>query len=309
MTPQASLFQMPPKVLPRIDRTPTTIAQNAEAPPFLKWAGGKGSSWKLISKLLPETIVGAYFEPFFGGGSTFWRLAIANRLRGPVILNDANPILFAALCGLRADVDGVIARLQKHETAYDLDPSAYYDAQRKRVASMDLFDVVESAALVIFINKTCFNGVWRVNSKGKFNTAWCKNTPRRPTILNETRLRACAEVLASVQVLCADFADVTAHAEAGDTVFLDSPYVPVSATADFTSYTSDGFGDDDQVRLRDEVLRLRSIGATALACNADAPRVHALYAGLPVTRTQVARAVNNDSKKRGKVGELLIGGV
>ena len=166
----------------------------------------------------------------------------------------------------------------------------------------------ETAARVLFLNRTCFNGLWRVNSKGAFNASWCRNNPR-PRIVFATRLHACSRALRGVTLLHADYREALADVRQGDVVFLDPPYIPVSDTADFTAYAAGGFDDGAQVAIRDEANRLRSLGACVLACNADVPRARALWAGWPLTEVKAKRGVNSDANKRGPVGELLIGGV
>jgi len=277
-----------------------------EAKPGWKWVGGKGQNWPHISPLLPDVIRGAYFEPFFGGGATFWALVREGRLRGPVVLNDKNPLIGMALTGLRDDVRAVLALLRGHETSYRASPLRTYFEVRATVPEWGERSPEAVAAGLIFLNRAGFNGLWRVNRKGAHNVAWCKDA--EVAIVFEDRLLACAHALRGAQILSQDFTEVLAHAEPGDVAFLDSPYMPVSATANFTSYTSDGFDGDDQRRLRDEVVRCAARGVHVLACNADVPAVRELYDAptLEVLSIQSRRAVNRCASSRGPVGEVLI---
>jgi len=310
---QPHLFatRSPPSTTPakpplQFDRCPAHVPVDPAAAPFLQWAGGKRQIQDEILARLPTSIRGTYFEPCLGAGAIFYALAAADRLRGPVVLADANPVLVAATQGIQRHVEAVIARLLEHESSYRKDAERVFYDLRNTFNALDKTNLIETAALLIFLNRTCVNGLYRVGQKkGEFNTSWCRNP--RAGIVNADRLRACARVLQGVHLFCADFAEVLALARNGDVVYVDPPYAPVSKTADFTSYTSDGFSDKDQVRLAEEVRRLFGKGVHVLASNADVPRVRELYDGIGMDVVMARRAMNSDGAKRGAVRELLIG--
>lgn len=316
---QASLFGVRPAPLPaqrqadplaavnlRAPRPPVPTAEVAECAPCWKWVGGKDASWPAISPRLPAEIEGVYFEPFVGGGATFWNLMREGRLRGPVVLSDANPLLIAALRGIQAAPRAVIQLLQDYVIEYRQAAKETYLRIRGTVPEWSSWSPEAVAAGFIFLNRTGFNGLWRENKKGGNNVAWCKDPWVR--IVFPERLMACSAALRGVTLLCADFGEVVQHAQAGDVVFVDPPYVPVSDTANFTAYTADGFGPAEHMRARDTVVRLARAGVRVVACNADLPVVRAWYAHstLEIHSIQAARNVNRDAAKRGPVGEVLI---
>jgi DNA adenine methylase len=276
-----------PAVTPRRGARPAGMAR-----PFLKWAGGKRQLLPRILPLLPRHF-GTYHEPFVGGGAVFFEL----RPRAAV-LSDGNQRLIRAFKGIRDHVDQVIALLH----GYRNDKAFYLDMRKRPI---DQGSDAEVAAWLIFLNKTGFNGLYRVNSKNLFNVPFGANASAR--VCDEPNLRACAAALAGAQLHCEDFARVLARARPGDVVYFDPPYLPLSGTAYFTSYTSGGFGLDDHRRLRDVALELHRRGVFVLLSNSSAPAVRDLY-GPPFRCESVAanRLVNSDVSKRGPVDELLI---
>jgi DNA adenine methylase len=320
-TSQPLLFAPRPAPPPAVqklhlDRRPAHLPADDNALPFIKWAGGKRQILPSILAHLPAKIPGAYFEPFIGGGAVFWALASEGRLQGPVVLADANAVLISAWRGIQQSCDLVIARLAQHVREYRADSGSkaetyYYKVRDDFNAILKAgpeADVVELTAALLFLNRTCVNGLYRISKrKREFNVAWCKNPD--VNVLHEERLRACARVLQGVHLMTGDFGRVLGLCAPGDVVYADPPYLPVSATADFTSYTSTGFDDAEQVRLAAEVRRLRDLGVHVLTSNADVPRARELYEGLPMVQIWARRAMNSDGAKRGKVAELLIGSV
>ncbi len=291
---------------PRPRRHRYSAPPETDALPLVKWVGGKGSLWPRVSALLPPVVRGTYYEPMVGGGATFFALARAGRLAGPVVLSDVNPHLLALYRAVQGAPEAVLRLLRETERRYDADPESVFYAEREALQG-DCADE-ETAARVLFLNRTCFNGLWRVTKSGSFNASWCRNNPR-PRIVFAERVYACSRALKGVSLLHADYREALADARQGDVVFLDPPYIPVSDTADFVAYAAGGFDDAAQVAVKDEAARLRSIGACVLACNADVPRARALWSGWPLAEVKAKRGVNSDANKRGPVGELLIGGV
>ena len=263
--------------------------------PFLKWAGGKRSLVPQFLAHLPERF-GRYHEPFVGSAALFFHLAPKR-----ASLSDTNERLVRTYKGLRDDPDGVIRRLKR----YPYDKEFYL---RKRQEKIDRKGDTELAAWFIYLNRTGYNGLYRVNSKNVFNVPF--GTYRSPTICDEPTLRACAARLASVDIDVKDFEAAAEQAKKGDLVYFDPPYVPLSATSSFTSYTKHGFGPDEQERLRDVALRLVQRGVQVLISNSSAPLVRELYAGPAFELVEIAarRSINSRADRRGAVVELLIKG-
>lgn len=277
------------------DPSPAVVRSMGAARPVLKWAGGKG---RLLPELLartPETF-NAYHEPFIGGGAMFFALAGQGRL-GQTHLSDANPSLIDVYLALQNDVDSLIAILRRHP--YDRDH--YYRVRALNPANLTL---PERAARIIYLNKTCYNGLYRENRRGQFNVPFGRY--KNPTICDEPNLRAAAHVLQGVDVCRRHFSTVLEHACPGDFVYFDPPYHPLSATANFTAYDRHGFGEGDQRRLRDVFATLGDRGVRAMLSNSDTPFIRELYGGFIIDQVHVARAVNSRAGGRGKVAEVIV---
>lgn len=269
----------------------------AVARPILKMAGGKTKLLHDILKRLPRKI-NTYYEPFVGGGAVFFALAAEKRF-DKASLSDLNEELVNVYRCVAADVSRVIYNLEGKEHSKE----AFYRMRALRLAKSVRF---RRAARMIYLNKTCFNGLYRVNQKGEFNVPF--GDYENPKICDEAGLRAAAKAFEGVALAARDFERVVDDARRGDAVYFDPPYVPVSATANFTAYTKDGFGPDDQERLRDLVDKLDARGVHVLLSNADTREVRKLYDGFRVEKVSASRAINSKGDKRGKVGELLISG-
>jgi DNA adenine methylase len=267
------------------------------AKPIVKWAGGKS---KLISALLPHvpTRIRTYAEPFAGGAALFFALSEdRSRTFERAVLADTNEDLVACYRAVRDDVEGVIAALGGY---------AYEREQFYRVRDEDpigMSDVARGARL-IYLNRTCFNGLWRVNRSGKFNVPFGRHT--NPRIVDPEGLRAAAAALARVEVRIDDFAEVTKTLGAGDFVYFDPPYVPLSRTASFTSYGASGFGPADQERLARELGELAKRGACAMLSNADTEVTRELYRDYAVHLASAPRAINSVAARRGDARELIV---
>lgn len=276
------------------------------ARPFVKMAGGK-------TKLLPEILKRVpvsfrhYHEPFVGGGACFWELARLGRLDGQVVacLSDNNPLLVDAYQTLQENAAGVIARLE--EMPYDKE---FFLATRAR--DPHAMSPLERTAWLIYLNKTAFNGLWRVNKSGVFNVPFGKPSKEGsvPLICDAANLYACGTELRRVRVELrhGDFAETLEHVRKDDFVYVDPPYIPISKTSDFTSYTADRFTLDDHERLRDCLLTLKARGAHVLHSNSSAPEVLELYERpeFKVEKVMAARSVSADGAKRGAVAEVLV---
>lgn len=268
------------------------------ARPFLKWAGGKTRLLDEILKRVPDEIR-EYHEPFIGGGALFFRLVSEGRIKGASFLSDSNEELIATYRAVRSDVESLIGQLEvmPNEKDHFLD-----------VRSRHYEDDVDCASRFIYLNKTAFNGLYRVNKQGRFNVPFGGyGTPR---ICDESNLRACSAALCNVDLTWGDFEMSLGLAEKGAFVYLDPPYPPSSKTASFTAYTKDAFGWNEHIRLRDAILRLRDRGVWFVLSNADQPRVEELYSGqgFGIHRVSTTRSVSAKASSRGKMTELLIAG-
>jgi DNA adenine methylase len=260
--------------------------------PFLKWAGGKRQLLPHLLRQAPRRF-GRYLEPFVGGGALFFALRPRQ-----ATLADVNERLIRTYRGVAGRVDDVVRLLR----GYPHDPDFFY---RIRAVDIDAASDAEVAAWFIYLNKTGYNGLYRVNSKNRFNVPFGRYA--NPTVCDEPTLRACAAALADKDVVVADFEAVATRARRGDFVYFDPPYAPLSATSSFTSYTSRGFGEADQVRLRDVALGLKKRGVHVLLSNSSAPSVRALYArGFEVLEVPATRSVNSKGTGRGAIAELVI---
>jgi DNA adenine methylase len=277
----------------------TTKPQQAR--PIVKWAGGKHESVKHILHHLPEQIE-TYYEPFFGGGAVFFALAAAGRFKRAVI-SDACEELIEAYQTIRDDVESVLVAIRR------LGPGRVTADKYYRIRDSKPRSPATRAARFLFLNKCGFNGLYRVNSFGKFNVPWGKWTR---WLVDVENLRAVSRVLQRVDILTADYGHITEGlfpAKRGDAVYFDPPYLPRTKSEKFTSYTRYGFGFADQQGLAYTFAKLVTRGIHVVASNADTRTSMLLYGeilGTKYRRTHVSRAVNSNGKGRGKVGELLI---
>lgn len=259
--------------------------------PFLKWAGGKRRLLPLLLPLL-RAERGRYHEPFLGGGAVFFGLAPA-----AATLGDANARLVATYEAVRDDVEGVLEVL----STLVYDKAVYLDARR----SLDEGTTAERAARFIYVNKAGFNGLYRVNAKGQFNVPFGRYA--NPTICDADGLRAASKALRGVEIRHEPFERVLERAVRGDVVYLDPPYLPISATSSFTGYTEGGFRLADHRRLRDVALELAGRGARVVLSNSAAPAIRDLYGdGFAVTEITAARSINSRPDGRAPIAELVI---
>ncbi len=273
------------------------------AHPFLKWAGGKYRlapqiGALLTPKRLPSSLGHRYFEPFLGGGAVFF--AAADRFK-QAVLSDVNAELINAYNVVRDFPDDLVQQLG----LLKFDKDIFYELRAKKPED---FSPVRRAARTIYLNKSCFNGLFRLNKEGRFNTPFGKfKTP--PKILDEENLRACSQVLRQgTTILCQDFSETVQDAGTGDVVYFDPPYVPLNTTSNFTSYTSSGFDLADQQRLAVCFRELIKRGVRVVLSNSDTPLVRDLYEGFAVHEIRARRNINSKGDRRGEVNELLIVG-
>jgi DNA adenine methylase len=284
-------------------KTPTTTrssprtkdAPNEVGRPVLKWAGGKSRLVKEVCARLPSEI-NTFFEPFVGSAAVFFALASRGSFRRAV-LSDANPELIEVYTAIQTQVTSVIQLLKR----YPYDRDFYYEIRAKDPSKLD---PAERAARTIYLNKAGYNGLYRVNSKGLFNVPFGRHV--NPNICDEPRLLSAAHWLKGVKLLKSDFEKACRSAKPGDAVYFDPPYVPLSKTANFTAYQSEGFADAEQQRLANLFHELAKRGVAAVLSNSDMPRTRELYSGLRVDSLQVTRPINSKSSQRGNVGEILV---
>ena len=278
------------KLIAVADPDAVSLAVPERPKPFVKWAGGKRQLLTAILRHVPKRY-GTYHEPFVGGGAVFFALSPPR-----AFLSDSNQRLVRAYKGIRNDVADVIALLKGYKKTRD-----FFLEMRDR--DIDQTEDAEVAAWFIFMNKMGFNGLYRVNSRNRFNVPFGDNMNAQ--ICDEENLQACSRALAKAEVECEDFSAVEGRARPGDLVYFDPPYVPLSATSYFTSYTAKGFTPEDQAALRDLALRLKKNDVRIILSNSSTAR--SLYRdGFSVRTVLAARAVNSRADRRGKISELLI---
>jgi len=259
--------------------------------PFLKWVGGKSRVLPQLKPLLPQQI-GRYHEPFVGGGAMFFSLQPREAQ-----LWDINAELINCYEVIRDHVEDVIVALRLHR--YEKD---YYYALR----AMDPgnMDEVQRAARTICLNRTGFNGLYRVNRSGNFNVPFGRY--KNPTICDAPNLRLCSKALARVRVASRDFSALEDSTRAGDFVYFDPPYVPRSATSGFTDYSPGGFSWQDQERLAEVFVNLAGRGVNVMLSNSDVPLVRKLYSGFVIDTVLATRNINSRADRRGAISEVVV---
>lgn len=275
------------------------MSKNLLLSPILKWVGGKR---QLLSEIIPliDESCDNYVEPFIGGGAVLFRLQPKK-----AIINDYNTELINVYRTVRDDLDGLVALLKEHEKYNSSD--YYYEVRAlDRTPDFDKMSNLEKAARIIYLNKTCYNGLYRVNSLGQFNSPYGRY--KNPNIVNEVVLRAISKYLNrnEISIRSGDYKDVLNDIEKNSFVYLDPPYMPISSSSSFTGYTEGGFGYDKQVELKEECDKLNSKGVHFLQSNSDCEEIRELYKDYRIKVVKAKRAINSDAKKRGQINEVLI---
>lgn len=267
----------------------------SRARPFIKWVGGKGQLMEELHSRLPWKYK-RYFEPFVGGGALLFSLQPEE-----AFIFDTSPELINTYRVIKNSVEQLIEELKPH--IYDRD---YYYKLRDidRSEEFKSWSPVARAARFIYLNKTCFNGLYRVNSKGEFNVPFGRYN--NPTILDADNLRACNEVLQKVEIHLNSFEEIEESLQDEDFVYFDPPYSPVSDTSNFTSYTATGFDLGMQRRLYDLCCRLDKRGIAFMLSNSAAPFVKELYSKFRVETVFAPRAVNSKADRRGMIPEVIV---
>lgn len=272
--------------------------------PFLKWAGGKSSLLSQYAPFFPER-ADTYYEPFVGSAAVFFHLRgrdFGGRGRdfaGQYRLSDVNPELVNVYQVVRDQLAELIDQLKAHQSNHGKDH--YYTVREMDREGLDRFSEVERAARMIYLNRTCYNGLWRVNNKGHFNVPMGRY--KNPAIVREERLRTASEALQGVQIDLLPFPEAVVDAGPADFVYFDPPYVPVNATSNFTSYSAHDFGEADQRQLATVFAGLQ---ARAMLSNSDVPLVHDLYRDFHIEPIKAKRRINSKAERRGTITEVLV---
>ena len=266
-----------------------------ETYPIVKWVGGKRQLMFELLKNMPENY-NRYFEPFIGGGALFFELQPDN-----AYISDMNEELINLYKVVRDNVEELITDLQKHDISKE-----YFMEIRNidRTEEYKNWSNIQKASRFIYLNRTCFNGMYRVNSKGEFNVPF--GHYKNPRILDENNLINCSNLLQKTEIKHADFSEILKKVKKGDFVYFDPPYVPLIETSSFTSYTKDGFDMDMQFKLRDVCDELDSMGVKFLLSNSDTKLVNKLYENYNIKKVFASRQINANADGRGKITEVLV---
>lgn len=274
-------------------RASSTISN--ESAPIVKWAGGKRQILQELTGRMPIEY-NRYYEPFVGGGAMFFELAPDN-----AYISDINSELINLYKVVKSNVEGLIKDLASHENSLE-----YFIRLRALDRSEEYFklDDIRRASRFIYLNKTCFNGLYRVNSKGHFNVPYGYYS--NPNIINAKSLLAAARSLKTAQIENAGFEGILKLVKPNDFVYFDPPYIPLSATSSFTSYSKDNFGKDDHLRLKKLCDILDSIGVMFMLSNSDTPLSNELYQKYRVEKILACRNINSKGDGRGKISEIIV---
>lgn len=283
------------------------------AKPFLKWAGGKGQLLNVIGANIPQNI-NTYIEPFVGSGAVMFDVLERRPNIERVIINDVNTDLINTYCSIRNNCDELISILSNLHQIYisknhEEKSTMYYEVREKYNNREE--SILNQSAFFIFLNRTCFNGLYRVNAKGGFNVPHGKYT--NPKICDSENLYAVSALLQRVEIYNGDYSALAEYATQGSFVYLDPPYKPISETSAFNSYVAGGFGDDEQIRLRDFCNLISEQGSSFMLSNSDPCSINPendffdrIYAGYNIQRVLAKRNINSKGEKRGEINELLI---
>lgn len=287
--------------------------------PFLKWAGGKGQLLNKIRPLYPQGLgnqINKYIEPFIGGGAVFFDIISSYKL-DKYIINDINKELINTYKAIQQDIHSLLEYLSKITSYYKKlsteERNLFYYNIRNKYNSIVLNSCinVEKAALFIFLNKTCFNGLYRVNRNNQFNVPAGKY--KDPAIYDKENLLNISQILQKAEILCGDFATTNNYIDNNTFIYIDPPYRPLTKTSSFTNYSTYIFDDKEQIRLSSFINDIDKKGAYVLSSNSDPKNTSEndmffdkLYSTKKITRIEATRAINSNPLKRGKINELLI---
>ena len=274
------------------------MPKNKLVAPVVKWVGGKRQIIDQIFQYIPKNI-STYYEPFFGGGAVLFELQPKK-----AIINDINKELINLYEVIKNNTEELIEELKTHKNDEDY---FYYVRELDRdKASYNSLTPIQKASRIIFLNKTCYNGLFRVNKSGEFNAPFGRY--KNPNIVNEITIRAVSNYFnkADITFMSKDFAEVLKGARKGAFVYLDPPYDPVSDTASFTGYDKGGFNRDEQIRLKNVCDKLNEKGIRFLLSNSATDFIKDLYADYQIELVKAKRAINSNGDKRGEIDEVLV---
>lgn len=275
------------------------MAESKLVVPFLRWAGGKRQLMPEIRKMLPNGVANhPYYEPFIGGGALFFEL-----LPKRAVINDYNEELINVYTVIRDNPSELIEDLKRHKN------TAEYFYKIRAIDRQPLFSNltrIERASRIIYLNKTCYNGLYRVNNAGEFNSPFGRY--KNPNIVNEPVIKAVSKYLNSsqIQISSCDYALILKDIPTDSFVYLDPPYHPISESSSFTGYVQGGWNEEDQLRLRDVCNRLRDNDIKFLLSNSASDFIREIYSDYNIHIVQAKRSVNSNSSRRGQVDEFLI---
>ncbi|MBD3184168.1 Dam family site-specific DNA-(adenine-N6)-methyltransferase [Candidatus Poribacteria bacterium] len=275
-------------------------AINSDAKPFLKWAGGKQKLLDEYDKYFP-THFNHYFEPFVGGGAVFFHLWNIGKFSKEVFLFDSNKELINTYRVVRDKIEELITAISVHKKKHNKD---YYYKIRSLDRKNIYLNNVERAARTIYLNKTCYNGLYRVNSKGQFNVPM--GSYKNPSILYEEVLRTASKALQIAHIECMDFREIVDYTKEDDFIYFDPPYKPVSKTSSFTSYTSDKFNDKDQKALAYIFNELTRKKCLCMLSNSYSPLILELYKDFRIEIVRTNRSINSNPDGRGDIKEVVV---
>jgi len=284
---------------------PTRLDQGLKVhvTPFVKWAGGKSQLLEQFESLFP-TRFSRYVEPFVGGGAVFFHLFNHRFITNGAVLNDLNQELMNCYKVIQDQVEELIEELYRHEP-HKTEESYFYEIREwDRKPDFNARSPTEQAARTIFLNRTCYNGLCRVNGKGQFNVPFGRY--KNPRVCDKETLRAVNQALQGIELYSEDFEKCVERAKRGDFVYLDPPYHPLSATASFTSYTKEDFTKDDQARLAEVFRQLDERGCQIMLSNSCTPFIRKLYDGYRQEQVTARRAISCKGDGRSGVSELVI---
>lgn len=273
------------------------MKKNKLIAPFLKWVGGKRQLMPAIKELIPKKHTD-YYEPFIGGGAVLFELQPKK-----AIINDFNEELINVYQTIKENPEELILDLKTHKNESDY----FYDLRAlDREESFKNMSNIKKASRVIYLNKTCYNGLYRVNNSGEFNSPFGRY--KNPNIVNETTIRAVSKYLNTnnITILNGDFETALKGIKKGDFVYFDPPYHPVSSSSNFTGYIQGGFDMYEQVRLRDLCNELNKKGVSFLLSNSATQFIEDLYKDYKISYVKANRSINSNAKKRGEIDEVLI---
>lgn len=275
-----------------------SLQVTAKPEPFLKWAGGKGQLLKQYEPFFPERF-NKYLEPFIGGGAVFFHLYNTGKLKNDkkVILIDSNEEIINCYLAIKEDVEKLIKTLSSSKFVNKND--VYYKIRAKGPKNR-----FEKAARTIYLNKTCFNGLYRVNSQGRFNVPFGRY--KNPLICNAENLEAVNFAIRDAEILCDDFAKCLEFVKRNDFIYFDPPYQPLSKTSSFTSYTKNSFSEAEQQRLCNVLKELDKYGCKVMLSNSDTPFIRKLYKNFRIEVVLAKRTINCKPSGRGAITELVI---